>query len=64
MMHGQQLFQYALQFVEVKRIRAIGFCLCRIVVDFKEDAVDSCGYCGTGEDRDELRLTAADAITR
>ena len=63
-MHGQQLLQHALQLIQVKRVRSVGLRRRRIVMDLKEDPVNTCGDRSASEHRDELGLSAADAIAR
>ena len=61
-MYRQELFQQRLEEFEVEGIGAVGLCIGRVVVDFKEDAVDARGNCGARQQGDELRLPAADAV--
>lgn len=44
---------------EGESVGAIGQGFGRVVVSFKEDAVDSCGHAGAGQRLDEFRLAAA-----
>ena len=62
MFDTEKLFQGGFKVVEVEGVGSVGFGVGRVVVDFEEDAVDSCSYSRAGEDRDELRLAAGDSV--
>ncbi len=62
-MHSQQLFQHALQLVEMQRIRAIALRLSRIVVDLEKHPIDSRCDRRSRQHRNKLRLSAAYTVT-
>ena len=55
---GEELFEDSFEVVQVEGVGSVGFGVRRVVVDLKEDSVDSGGYGGAGEDGDELGLAA------
>jgi len=57
-----QALEEGLEELEVEGIGAVGFGIGRVVVYFKEDAVDACGNGGAGEERNELGLAAGNAV--
>ena len=59
---GKQLFEGGFEMVEGEGVGSVGFGVRWVVVDFEEDAVDSGGYGGAGEDGDELGLAAGDSV--
>ena len=63
-MDGEQIFEQRLEQLEVEGVGAVGFGVGGVVVDFEEEAVDAGGHGGAGEQRNELRLAAADAVGR
>jgi len=63
-MYRQQVLEQRLEEIEAERVGAVGFGVRGVVVDFKKEAVDACGYGGAGEERDELGLATADSICR
>ena len=62
MFDTEKLFQGGFKVVEVEGVGSVGFGVWWVVVDFEEDAVDTCGYGGAGEDWDELGLAAGDSV--
>jgi len=58
-MDRQQFFQQRLEQLQVDRIRAVGPCVGRVIVNFQKQAVYAGGYSRTGQQGNELRLTAA-----
>ena len=63
-MDGEERFEQRLEQLEVEGVGAVGFGVGGVVVDFEEEAVDAGGDSGAGEQRNELRLAAADAVGR
>jgi hypothetical protein len=61
-MHRQQCLQQRTQAIEPEGVGAVGLGVGRVVVDLQKQAIDSGGDGGAGEQRDELRLAAADAV--
>ena len=59
---SQQVFKERPEELKVEGVGAVGFGVGRIVVDFDKETVDAGGDGGAGEERDELRLAAADAV--
>ena len=51
-----------LRLIEMQGVRAVGLGVGGVVVDFEEDAVDTRSDGGAGEDGNELRLAAGDAV--
>ena len=58
----KELFEDSFEVVQVEGVGSVGFGVRRVVVDLKEDSVDSGGYGGAGEDGDELGLATGDAV--
>ena len=61
-MNGQEVFEQRLEKFEIEGVGAIGPGVGRIVVDFNKQAVDACGDSGARQQRNKLRLAAADSI--
>ncbi len=59
---GEKLLEERGEELEIEGIGSIGFGVGGIVVDFEKQAVDASRYRGTGQERNELRLAAADAV--
>ena len=57
--YRNELIQHFRQELEVESVGAIGQRLCRVVVDFNEDAVHSRRHGGARQQRNELGLAAA-----
>lgn len=58
LVNRKQLFQHALQVVQVQGVGSIGFRVRRIVVDLEEDSVHPCRDGSAGKHGDELGLAA------
>ena len=58
LMDCKKLFEDGTKIVEVESVGSVGLGVRRVVVDLEEDAIDSGGYCGAGQDGDELGLAA------
>ena len=54
----KKLFEDGSKMIQMQSVGAVGLGVRRIVVDLEEDAIDSGGYCGAGQDGDELGLAA------
>ena len=61
-MDREKLLKQRFEAIEVESVRAVGFGVGGIVVNFEEDAVDAGGNGGAREYGDELRLAAGDAV--
>ena len=61
---GEERLKQRLEELEVEGVGSVGFGVGGVVVDFKKEAVDAGGDGGAGEERNELRLAAADTVGR
>ena len=55
---GEELFEDSFEMVQMEGVGSVGLGVRRVVVDFKEDSVDSGGDGCAGKDGNELGLTA------